>query len=163
MVQERFILTRAGYEELKRELVILEERYKREIADLSELMTGVDPESADGSYFEAKNAKEQTEDRMNHLKRVINYADIADEDPDPSRVDPGDRVTVWSEADKETLHFDLLGSEEVSFGREGVSIESPVGSALLGRKIGDVVEVKIPDGVVRYKISNIERIPASAA
>jgi|FLYN01.1.fsa_nt_gi transcription elongation factor GreA len=158
--QERFILTRQGYEELKRELEELEQLQRRRHDRFAEVNYSSDPAREEAAYFETRTRKEFVDQRVDYLRVVLERAEIVEEDPDPMRVDPGDRVTVWDfESDQETT-FDLVGnSPEVIFGREGISIESPVGQALLGRRVGDVVEVAIPEGKARYAIRKIERIP----
>lgn len=158
-MEERYTLTRAGYEEMQRELTELEARYQRELAELADVQDGLDPEAAEPAYFESKTTKEEVEERLGHLRLVLRYADVIDEDPDPTVIDPGDRVVVYDYATKETLTFDILGSEEVIHGREGVSMDSPVGQALLGKRVGDVIQVEVPDGRVRYAIRSFAPIP----
>jgi transcription elongation factor GreA len=155
---DRFILTRTGYEALQRELQELERRHKAHQAELHDVQLAIDPEAAEGAEYDARTGAELIDERLTHLRRVLEYAQIMDEDPDPHRVDPGERVTVWDFAENTTRHFDLIGSQEVIYGLEGVSIDSPVGQALLGRRVGDVIEVQVPDGIVRYAIRNIERL-----
>jgi transcription elongation factor GreA len=159
-----FILTRAGYEDLQRELQTLEDQYKEALAEYADTKNSSgDSSQEEAAYDDAKNTKEDTEQRIGHLKLVLQSAEIVDEDPDLTTVDPGDRVTVYSFAERETLHFDLLGGEEIINGREGVAIDSPVGKALLGRRVGDVIETQVPDGKVRYAIRKIEPIPQDAS
>jgi len=158
--QERFALTRQGYEELRRELHALEAEYRESFEQFADANDDLDPAREEAAYFETRTRKEFLEQRTNYIRVVLERAEVIDEDPNPKTVDPGDRVTVWDfENDTETT-FDLVGnSPEVSFGREGVSIESPVGQALLGRRVGDLVEVETPDGTVHFTIRKIERIP----
>ena len=67
---------------------------------------------------------------------------------------------MWDFKERKPLQFDLVGGPEVINGREGVAIDSPVGKALQGHRVGDVIEVEVPDGAARYAIRKIERIPA---
>lgn len=161
MAEERFVLTKSGYTQLEREL---EDLLKRSAEDMAEQMADAHDDTDFGeeaTFFDAVAAREQLDQRIAHLRRVLARAEIIGDDPDPTRVDPGDRVTVWDFAEQQEVTFDLLGSAEVTYGREGVSIQSPVGQALLGRSVGDVIEVDVPDGKVRYTVRKIERIPAS--
>lgn len=159
MAEEQFVLTPNGYEQLKQELAELEARRQDETERLADTIDDVDPSTEMAAYFDARTMQEQTDQRIIYIKRVLEQAEILGEDPDPTRVDPGDRVFVWDITAREELHFDLLGSAEVVVNDgKGVSIESPVGRALLGRSVGDVVEVEVPDGKTRYAIRNIERI-----
>ncbi|MBZ0276058.1 MAG: GreA/GreB family elongation factor, partial [Anaerolineae bacterium] len=154
--QEPVILTRAGYEGLKREL---EELLTEGSAEVNEQLMDANDDTSPGeepTFFDAVVAKERLNERILYLKDVLARAEIIEEDADPTRVTPGNRVTVWDMVEKEQLIFDLLSGEEVAHGRHGVSLESPVGKALMGHQIGDVVEVVIPDGRARYKIRKIE-------
>ena len=159
MAEERFHLTRDGYNLLKRELEVLERRYQEQAANFADVNYNIDISKEEAAYFETRVMKEHTGERIEHLKYILQRAEVVDEDPDPLRVNPGERVTVWDFDTNEARQFDLIGSPEAVYGREGVSIESPVGKALLNRKIGDVVEVEVPDGRVRYAIRSIEQIP----
>jgi transcription elongation factor GreA len=157
MASEQFLLTRAGYEQLQRELEDLLEQAK----DMAEQMADVHDDTEFGeeaTYFDVMAAKERLDSRIAHTRRVLQSAQlIGEDDPDPTRVDPGEHVTVWDFKEHEEVTFQLLGSEEVARGLPGISIESPVGKALLGKRVGDVVEVIVPDGKARYAIRKIER------
>ena len=159
MANERFLLTRAGYELLEREL---EDLLRKSSEEMAEQLADVHDDTEFGeeaTFFDVVMEKELLDQRIAHVRTVLARAEILDEDPDPTRVDPGDRITAWDFTEKQEVTFDLLGSPEVTFGREGISTESPVGLALLGRKVGDVIEVDVPDGKARYAIRKIERIP----
>ncbi len=161
MVADRFTLTQAGYEALQRELQNLEAEHGQDQKNFDDVNYSSDPSHEEAAYDDTKQTKEINEDRIEHLKTVLANAEVIGEDPDPTRVDPGDRVTVWDFTERQTLQFDLIGGSEVIYGQEGVSIDSPVGKALLGHRVGDVIEVEVPDGKERYAIRQIEPIPAS--
>jgi transcription elongation factor GreA len=157
MAEDRFILTPTGYETIQRDLENLLEQSK----DVAEQMADVHDDTEFGeeaTYHDVMEAKERLDQRIAHLRGVLLRAQvIGDEDPDPTRADPGEEVTVWDFSAKEEVVFQLLSTEEVARGLVGVSTESPVGRALLGRRVGDVVEVDVPDGKVKYAIRKIER------
>jgi transcription elongation factor GreA len=157
MAEERFTLTPAGYEQLQRDLEDLLAQSK----EVAEQMADVHDDTEFGeeaTYHDVMATKERLDARIAHLRRVLRLADlIGDDDPNPTRVDPGEEVTVWDFAQGEEVIFQILSSEEVASGLPGISVESPVGRALLGRKVGDVVEVDVPDGKARYAIRRIER------
>src|SRR4051812_45720696 len=110
---DRFVLTRAGYEALKRELETLEARHAEELRNYADVNYSSDPSKEEAAYFETKVTKEETGERIGYLKLVLQHAEIIDKDPDPARVDPGDRVTVWDFKERKPLQFDLVGSAEV--------------------------------------------------
>jgi transcription elongation factor GreA len=159
MSDEHFVLTPAGYENLRQELAALEARYNEDEAEFKDVNYSNDPSKEEAAYVETRISREHDEERIGHLRLILENAVILDEDVDPAHVDPGERVTVWDFAEKQEIQFDLLGPEEVIAGRRGVAIDSPVGKALIGKQVGDVVEVEVPDGTVRYAIRNIERVP----
>ncbi|MEO8607597.1 MAG: GreA/GreB family elongation factor [Chloroflexota bacterium] len=157
MAEDRFILTPTGYETIQRDLDDLLEQSK----GMAEQMAEVHDDTEFGeeaTYQNVMEDKERLEQRIAHLRGVLLRAEvISDEDPDPTRADPGEKVTVWDFSAKAEVEFQLLSTEEVARGLAGISTESPVGQALLGRRVGDVVEVDVPDGKVKYALRKIER------
>jgi transcription elongation factor GreA len=156
---EPIVLTRAGYEKLARELNYLLHEGREEAAEqLND--AGSDTDIAEEETFrEAANNKSMLEARITQLKHTLANAEIVDEDPDPTSASPGDRVIVWDHQEKAEVTFDLLGGAEIAMGRRhGVSVDSPVGKALLNRHIGETVEVDIPDGKAKYTIRRFEKI-----
>ncbi len=159
MVEEEHILTRSGYEKLKTQLgkllVVLEGQDQR----LAELNEDRKVDDEDPEFFNVMSDKQLLEERIERLRTVLAIATVIDDDPDPETASPGDRVVVMDLDEKEELTFDLLSSLEIIYGRKGVSLGSPVGQALLGKRLGEKVEVKVPDGVARYKLVRFEEIP----
>jgi len=162
MSNEEIILTRSGYERLKKELDKLTNVTAVEIAEkMAEIREDGDF-SEDPAFYEAMTEKNYLDERISRLQYILNTATIIDEDPDPDTASPGDRVIVKDLDEKEELTFDLLGGYEIAHGMKGVSIASPVGKALLGKKAGDKIEVETPGGLARFKILRLEDIPEEA-
>jgi len=158
MEEKKHVLTRSGYDKLQVELEKLLSEESGEVAEkLAEARENEAGEEA--IFFETMVEKERLDERIAYLRYVLANATIVDHDDDPEHVSPGNRITVYDKDEKEELIFDLLGSAEVTSGRQGVSLDSPVGKALLGHAVGDTVKVEVPDGVVKYKIRKIELIP----
>lgn len=157
MSEERFILTRSGYQRLENELNELLKLQAGEIQEVAEAFDDTDF-GENAAFYDAVFDKERLEARIAHLKMVLARAEIIEQDLDPERVTPGDRVVVWSEEDQEEIVFNILSTEEVAYGQEGISVESPVGRALLGHQVGDTVTVEVPIGTVRYTIRRIGMI-----
>lgn len=165
--EERFVLTRGGYQRLMQEM----ERAKEKQAEQRSLLNDLDEERTDpdgdeeGAYFEMVTTLEHANERIGNIEYVLQRAEIREEDPDPKRVNVGERVTVWDFADKRERLWDIVSSPEirVSYDREDggydIAEDSPVGAALLGKAVGDVVEVETPDGSSRYALRKIETIP----
>ena len=158
MTERRILLTRAGYEKLQRELNILT---SEENAKVAEMLADAreDDQGEEAVFFDAMISKERLDERVTHLQNVLARAEVIDVDEDPDTITPGNRVTVYDPVEKEEFVLDLLDTEEITHGRRGVSLEAPVGRALLGKHVGDKIQVEVPDGVVTYKIRKIDMIP----
>jgi transcription elongation factor GreA len=158
MAERRILLTRAGYEKLQRELNILT---SEENAKVAEMLADAreDDQGEEAVFFDAMISKERLDERVTHLQNVLARAEVIDVDEDPDTITPGNRVTVYDTVEKEEFVLDLLDTEEITHGRRGVSLEAPVGRALLGKHVGDKIKVEVPDGIVTYKIRKIDMIP----
>ncbi len=162
MAERRIRLTRQGYLKLQRELNILTSEENAKIAQmLAEARE--DDQGEEAVFFDAMVSKERLDERVSHLQNVLARAEIIDADEDPNTITPGNRVTVYDSAEKEEFTLDLLDTEEITHGRRGVSLDAPVGKALLGKKVGDRVKVQVPDGLVTYRVRKIEMIPDDAS
>ena len=158
MAERRIQLTRQGFQQLQRELNILTSVENSKVAEmLAEARE--DDQGEEAVFFDAMVSKERLDDRVSHLQNVLARAEIIDADEDPDTITPGNRVTVYDSAEKEEFMLDLLDSEEITLGRRGVSLDAPVGKALLGKQVGDRVKVEVPDGLVTFKVRKIEMIP----
>ena len=158
MAERRILLTRLGYEQLQRELNILTGEENTKVAEML-ADAREDDQGEEAVFFDAMVSKERLDERVAHLQNVLARAEVIDADEDPDTITPGNRVTVYDMTEKEEFVMDLLDTEEITHGRRGVSLEAPVGRALLGKHVGDKVEVKVPDGVVTYKVRRIDMIP----
>ncbi len=147
-------LTKERLEELKNEVEDLRtnarlrvsERLKRakEFGDLSE----------NAEYTDAKEEQGQVERRIFELEEMIKSAVIITKDSTRGEVVIGSTVTL--QKGKEAVKYTIVGSEESNPSVGKISNESPIGQALLRKKIGDVVSVKTPAGEVQYTVMGIE-------
>ncbi len=167
--EEKFILTPEGYAHIKQQLALLEDKEKGEREILTDALSdsvGNDDNADVGVEFDARTRKEWTDEKIAHLHYILDRAEIY-EDANPSAIDVGERVTLWSFEDRQEMKFDVISSAEVTSGAvvgPGVmdaSDASPMGKALLSRRVGDIVEVDAPDGKMRYAVRKIEPIPAA--
>jgi transcription elongation factor GreA len=160
MESERFLLTRQGYERLQAELAEREAEQSARREQMEDIYRDVDRTNNDeeAADFEVRTMKEFADERVGHLKFVLERADVMDDDPDPQRINAGDRVIVWDVGRREEARFNLVSGEEVGTVEDAVSVDSPVGQALLGKTVGDSVEVAVPDGWSRYAIRRVERV-----
>lgn len=158
MAERRILLTPQGRQKLQRELNILTSVENSKVAEmLAEARE--DDQGEEAVFFDAMVSKERLDERVSHLQNVLARAEIIAADEDPNTITPGNRVTVYDTSEKEEFTLDLLDSEEITHGRRGVSLDSPVGKALLGKKVGDRVKVQVPDGLVTFRVRKIEMIP----
>lgn len=150
------VMTRAGYERLQAQLKSLEERHQEALEQLQQLKR---EEGQDNSImYDAETRRQDIENKITSLKNTLADAVIADNDA-VNTVTVGNRVTVLDLETDETFTVDLVSPAEVTSGVNGVSTESPVGSALLDHEVGDRIKVEVPDGSMEYEIKAIEPIP----
>jgi transcription elongation factor GreA len=160
MAEERMILSPTGYAVLLQELADLEAEHETRQAEFADTNYDVDPSQEEAAYFDRRVTKEHLEERIGHLKLILEQAEVLEHDPDPDRIDPGDQVTLWDFTEKRERVFNIVSSAETIYARDGipgreVSTESPVGQALLGKQVGDVIELDVPDGKAKYAIRKI--------
>ncbi len=157
--EDHFTLTRRGYERLQAELVQFKSEQAHWRDEMQQLYTDVDRNNdEEAADFDLRTRKEFADQRIGHLTYVLERAEVTDDDPNPKQIDPGERVTVWDLEAREERTFELVNGEETKYAEGAVSTDSPVGKALIGRSIGDTIQVDIPDGWVRYCIRAVERI-----
>ncbi len=167
--EDKFILTPEGYANIQRQLADLEARVKDErevLADATnDSLGGEDDDSDVAANFDAHTRKEWTDQKIGHLRYILDRAEIY-EDPNPSQIDVGERVTLWDFQDRRKIQLDLISRAEVTTSANAdpnvtdASDDSPMGQALLGRSVGDIIEVETPDGRMRFAVRKIDSIPA---
>ncbi len=148
-------LTRAGYERLKQRLEYLTTVKRREIAQQIHEAKSMGDVSENAGYEEAKNAQAFLEGEIMELEWKLKHAVIIDEEGPKDEVGLGSRVRVRDEETGEEETYTIVGSAEADPFNNHISNESPVGRALMGHKVGDVVEVQTPGGVLRLRILEI--------
>ena len=149
-------LTRAGYERLKQRLEYLIKVKRPEIAQQIHDAKAMGDISENAGYDEAKNAQAFLEGEIMELEWKLKHAVIIDEEGPKDEVGLGSRVRVRYEDTGEEETFTIVGSVEADPFNNHISNESPVGRALMGRKVGDVVDVETPGGTLKLRIVEIE-------
>ncbi len=103
-------------------------------------------------------------DEASRVREALAAARPLEELPDdPTLVELGDTVTIRAEGSRERERYTLVGELEARLDESWISIASPLGSALLGRRAGEVVTVRTPGGEVRYGILGVRREPHGVA
>ncbi|NLX62137.1 MAG: transcription elongation factor GreA [Tissierellia bacterium] len=158
MAERDVFLTAEGLERLEKELEELKTVKRREVAERIKQALAFGDISENSEYDEAKNEQAQLEERIAKLEMILRNAKlIDDENISTDVVGIGSKVVVNDLEYDEEMEYTIVGSAEANPFEGKISNESPVGSALLGKKTGDIVEVHVPDGIIKYKIVSIMR------
>ncbi|MFA5576420.1 MAG: transcription elongation factor GreA [Tissierellaceae bacterium] len=158
MPERDVFLTEDGLKRLEDELDDLKTVKRKEIAEKIKQALSFGDISENSEYDQAKNEQAQLEDRIAKLEMMLRNAKIIDEDDiSTDMVGIGSKVLVKDLEFDEEMEYTIVGSAEADPYNGRISNESPVGSALLGRKSGDVVDVMVPDGIIKYEILTITR------
>ncbi len=97
--------------------------------------------------------------RIEELEKLLKNAEVVVEDEiDLDKINIGCKVKVYDVDEDEEMEFKIVGSTEANSLQNKISNESPVGHALMGRKVGDVVDVETQSGVIQYKVLEIQRV-----
>ena len=155
---KKFIMTYEGVKKLEEELEYLKTVKRKEITEKIKVALGYGDLSENSEYDEAKNDQAFTEGRIIQLENMLKNAVVVDESEIPKdKVSVGSIVKVMDYEFDEEVEYTIVGSAEADPMNFKISNESPVGSALLGKKVGDVVEVAVPSGVSKFEILEIRR------
>ena len=155
------VVTREGYRKLEEELDNLRTVVRKEVAEKIKVARGYGDLSENAEYDAAKEEQGILDAKIADLEATLKLARIIDdEDLSTDTVSIGMRVTVQEEGEDETETYDITGSTEADMYAEPpcISDESPVGSALIGHKAGDEVDVTLPNGAtIAYKVVSVSR------
>lgn len=152
------IMTAEGVKKLEDELEYLRTVKRVEIKEKLKVARSYGDLSENAEYDEAKNEQAFLETRIANLETRLRNAIVVDESElDSTIVNVGSTVKVKDYEYDEVIDFKIVGSAEANPMEFKISNESPVGSALIGRKAGEIIEVIIPDGINKYEILEITR------
>ena len=158
MENKQIMLTDEGLLKLEQELEMLKTQKRQEVAEKIKIARGFGDLSENAEYDAAKEEQAQIEARIVHLENMLKNAKVIDQDDiDLNTVSIGTRVKVYDIEFDEELEYSIVGSTEADPDLFKISDESPVGKALIGRKVDDVVEVETPGGVFQLKILSINK------
>ena len=155
---KKFIMTYEGVKKLEEELEYLKTVKRKEITEKIKVALGYGDLSENSEYDEAKNDQAFTEGRIIQLENMLKNAVVVDESEIPKdKVSVGSIVKVMDYEFDEEVEYTIVGSAEADPMNFKISNESPVGSALIGKKVGDVVEVAVPTGLSKFEVLEIRR------
>ncbi len=156
MPEKEVFLTADGLLKLENELDELKSVKRREIADRIKQALAFGDISENSEYDQAKNEQAQLEERIAKVENMLSNSILIDEnDIKTDIVGIGSRVLIYDKGYEEEMELVIVGSAEANPSQGRISNESPVGSALLGNKVGDIVNVSVPDGMAEYEIRKI--------
>jgi transcription elongation factor GreA len=151
------LVTPEGFEKLQEELNYLTEVRRREIADRIRTAREFGDISENSEYDDAKNEQYLLERRISELQRRVRNAKVVDNaGKDTDSVDLGTMVTLRAVADAKERTFQIVGANESDPQSGKLSHASPVGRAVLNRRVGEKVTVSTPRGSTEYEIVNVE-------
>ncbi|MFZ2356644.1 MAG: transcription elongation factor GreA [Candidatus Omnitrophota bacterium] len=151
-------LTRGGYEKLVSELETLKTVRRRQLSKAIGEARSHGDISENAEYDAAKDAQAHNEERIAELEFKLAHARILDhEDMSNDEVLIGAKVKLKDMDTSEELEYTFVSEIESDYSQNKISVTAPVGKALLGHKLGEVVEIKIPAGTIKYKILEISR------
>jgi transcription elongation factor GreA len=155
--KNRELLTQEGLEKLQQELKYLTEVRRREVADRIRQAREFGDISENSEYDDAKNEQYLLERRISEVQRRLRNAKVVDPaGAEAGSVDLGTRVTLRMLGRDEERTFQIVGANESDPGSGKLSHSSPVGRAVLKRRVGDKVTVTTPRGATEYEIVNVE-------
>lgn len=154
----KYQLSREAYEKYLKELENLKTVKRKEVAEKIKVARSFGDLSENSEYDEAKAEQAALEERIAYLEQLINNAKIIDKDEvSTDFVGIGTNVKIQNLDTGDVFEYSIVGSKEADPLNFKISDESPVGKALMGKKVGDVVEVNVPAGKFRYKILEISK------
>ncbi|HLL41457.1 MAG TPA: transcription elongation factor GreA [Rubrobacteraceae bacterium] len=151
------LLTQEGLEKLQEEFRYLTENRRREVADRIRQAREFGDISENSEYDDAKNEQYLLERRISEVQRRLRNSKVVDPGgAETGAVDLGTRVTLRAVGKTEERTFQIVGANESDPGSGKLSHSSPVGRAVLKRRVGEKVTVATPRGATEYEIVNVE-------
>ncbi len=151
-------LSREGHEKLRQELEYLKTVKRREFSKAIGEARAHGDISENAEYDAAKEAQGLNEKKISEMADKLSRAKILDDENIPKdEVLIGATVKLKDLESGEELEYMLVAEEEADYSQNKISVSSPVGSGLIGHKENEMVKIKIPAGILRYKILKITR------
>ncbi|MBU0548079.1 MAG: transcription elongation factor GreA [Candidatus Omnitrophica bacterium] len=150
-------LTQEGYEKLISELEYLKTVKRRALAKAVGEARAHGDISENAEYDAAKDAQGHNEKHIAELEEKLSRARLLDKDMPQDQVLIGARVKLIDMDTEEEIEYVLVSELEADYNQNKISVTSPVGEGLLGHKEEEVVEIKVPAGILKYKITKISR------
>ncbi len=151
-------LTKEGLAALENELEYLKTVKRKEVSEKIKVALSFGDLSENSEYDEAKNEQAMVEARINEVDAILQNVHVVNEDDlSTDVVSLGSTVTLKNMKNDKVDTFKIVGSTEASPIKKRISDESPVGKAVLGHKVNEVVDAEVPSGIIQYQILEIAK------
>lgn len=153
------LLTYAGLKALEDELESLKVVKRKEVAAKIKEAREQGDLSENAEYDAAKDEQRDIELRIEELEKLLKNAEVVvEEEIDVNKINIGCKVKLLDVEYDEEMEFYIVGSTEANSLQNKISNEAPVGRALIGKSVGDVVDVETQAGIIQYKVLEIQRV-----
>ena len=157
-MEKKNILTYAGLKQLEEELQDLKVVKRKEVAQKIKEAREQGDLSENAEYDAAKDEQRDIETRIEELEKILKNEVVVEDEIDLDKINIGCKVKVYDCEFEEELEFQIVGSTEANSLQGKISNESPVGQALIGKKMGDLVDVELINGTAQYRVMDIQRV-----
>ena len=158
MADKKHILTYAGLKQYEDELQNLKVVRRKEVAQKIKEAREQGDLSENAEYDAAKDEQRDIELRIEELEKLLKNAEVVvEEEIDVNKINIGCKVKLLDVEYDEEMEFYIVGSTEANSLQNKISNEAPVGRALIGKSVGDVVDVETQAGIIQYKVLEIQR------
>lgn len=152
------ILTQEGLNKLEQELEYLKTVKRRDIAEKIKIAMSFGDLSENSEYDEAKNEQGIVETRIKEIEDTLMNVEILDEESlTTEQIQIGNKIKLKNTESGKEMNLYIVGSKEVDMKAGKISDESPIGSACIGHKVGDIITAEAPIGTVSYEILEISK------
>lgn len=158
MADKKNILTYEGLRLLEEELQDLKVNKRKEVAQKIKEAREQGDLSENAEYDAAKDEQREIEARIEEIDKILKNAEVVVEDEvEVDAINIGCKVKILDLEFEDEMEYKIVGSTEANSLKGKISNESPVGKALIGAKVGDIVNVETHSGMLQYKILEIQR------
>ena len=158
MENKQILLTDEGLKKLEEELEYLKTEKRKDVAEKIKHARGFGDLSENSEYDEAKDEQAKVELRIVEIEKMLKHAKVIDNDDiNLDIVSVGSKLRIFDYDFDEEVSYTIVGSTEADPENGKISDESPIGKALLGKALGETVDVETPGGIVKLKILEIGR------
>lgn len=151
---KKFQLTKEGHDTIQKEYKELTEKKRPYAVERLQKARGMGDLSENSEYTASKEELALVEGRIQEIEEILKYAEIVQNHNHGASIEVGSRISVETNGQRD--QFEIVGEFEADPSKKKLSQTSPIGKALLGKKIGEEVEISVPAGKINYRIVDIK-------